>query len=140
MTSGSAAQCWGENRSGQIGNDSTFDVGLPTDVVGLSSGVVRIAAGGGHTCALTSSGSVKCWGENGSSLLGDGTATWRLTPVDVIGITGATAIAVEPFVFKTGFEFDERTSNPPRKFHQERSVEERCVVTVVDQPLVRCWR
>ncbi len=96
VTSGGAAQCWGENRSGQVGNDSTFDASLPTDVVGLTSGVIRIAAGSGHTCALTSSGGVKCWGANGSGQLGDGTTTQRLTPVDVVGITGATAIAVGP--------------------------------------------
>lgn len=94
VTSAGAAQCWGENRSGQVGNDSTFDAGLPTDVVGLSSGVTRIAAGQSHTCALTSGGSVKCWGANAAGQLGDGTTTQRLTPVDVIGITGATAIAV----------------------------------------------
>ena len=94
VTSGGAVKCWGENRSGQVGDGTTSDAIFPTDVVGLSSGITRIAAGGRHSCALTSGGSVKCWGANAAGQLGDGTTTQRLTPVDVIGITGATAITV----------------------------------------------
>ena len=94
VTSGGAVKCWGENRSGQVGDGTSSDSIFPSDVVGLSSGIARIAAGARHTCALTTGGNVKCWGANGAGQLGDGTTTQRLTPVDVIGITGATAIAV----------------------------------------------
>jgi alpha-tubulin suppressor-like RCC1 family protein len=61
-------------------------------VPGLS-GVVSIAAGGHHTCVVTSDGGVLCWGDNFDGDLGDGTNTPSSSPVSLSGqSTGAAAV------------------------------------------------
>ena len=82
-----AAKCFGANNYGQVGNNSGTDALLSQDVVGLTSGVAAVAAGDWHTCALTTSGGVKCWGRNTSGQLGNNSLTVQRTPVNVTGLT-----------------------------------------------------
>ena len=94
LTTGGGVKCWGGNFNGQLGGGTTTDRWTPVDVSGLSSGVQAVAAGGGHSCALTSEGGLKCWGHNVSGKLGDGTDTDRQTPVNVSGLSsGVQAVA-----------------------------------------------
>jgi alpha-tubulin suppressor-like RCC1 family protein len=88
LTSAGAVECWGANSSVQLGDGTTTDRLSPVAVSGLSSGVVSIAAGSYHTCAVTSAGGVKCWGDNSYGDLGDGTTTRSLIPADVSGLPG----------------------------------------------------
>ena len=48
---------------------------------GYSVHLTRISASWEHTCADGDDGKVYCWGSNRYGQLGDGTNTWRLTPV-----------------------------------------------------------
>lgn len=58
----------------------------------IGTGGSSVVAGDAHTCALKN-GTVWCWGANGYGQLGNGTTTASSTPVQVSGITTATAVA-----------------------------------------------
>lgn len=90
MASG-GVKCWGLNQGGRLGDGTTIDRSTPVDVSGLTSGVIAISAGGSHTCALTTSSGIKCWGFNYYGQLGDGTTINRYTPVDVSGLTSSVS-------------------------------------------------
>jgi alpha-tubulin suppressor-like RCC1 family protein len=92
LTEAGAVQCWGLNSSGQLGDNSTSQRATPAAVSGLSSAVAAVAAGGSHTCALSTAGGVACWGSNAFGQLGDGSTTSRAAPVAIFG-NGVAAIA-----------------------------------------------
>jgi len=88
-----AADCWGRNTRGELGDGTTTQSSVPVQVSGLTSGVSSVAAGDEDACALSSAGGVKCWGFNSVGQLGDGTTTGSTTPVQVSGLTsGISAV------------------------------------------------
>jgi alpha-tubulin suppressor-like RCC1 family protein len=94
LTSAGAVLCWGENSVGQVGDGSTTQRATPSPVTGLSSGVIAIAAGGAHSCAVKTAGALMCWGFNYYGQLGDTTKLDRLTPVPVSTLSsGVTAVS-----------------------------------------------
>lgn len=78
-----AVKCWGYNGSGRLGDGTTTTRNTPVSVSGLTSGIASVTGGDAHSCAVTSTNSVKCWGDNSQGALGDGTTTNRSTPVDI---------------------------------------------------------
>ena len=71
-----------------MGSAPTTDSTIPVDIEGLAAGVIAIAAGGRHTCALMAAGEMKCWGYNEAGQLGNGTTSDSATAIDVAGLAG----------------------------------------------------
>lgn len=95
VLTGGNVKCWGSNYQRQLGSGTTANTSTqPLDVLSLTD-VTSLALGAFHSCALTSVGSVKCWGDNNYGQLGDGSRTQRPIPVQVSGLTqGVVAISV----------------------------------------------
>jgi len=92
LDSNGSVWTWGWNKYGQLGNDSTTDLGTPVRVSNLSN-VVAVAAGHYHTVALKSDGTVWTWGGNGNGQLGNGSKTDRSMPEQVPSLSHITAVA-----------------------------------------------
>lgn len=99
--------CWGRNDESQLGYESsdlcperlsggqTRAVAChmyPLQVAGLS-GVTAVSSGGAHSCALLSSGELRCWGANTRGQLGNASVLPSRAPVAVTGIAGAVSVA-----------------------------------------------
>lgn len=86
-------QCWGSNGSGQLGSGDlrhyTSPILVMDDVFPLV-GVVSVAAGNSHTCALLSDGTARCWGSNDFGQLGTGNFSPQLIPMPVVDDIGRT--------------------------------------------------
>ena len=79
---------WGINRVGQLGNGSTVDKSVPTEITSRFSltapdKIVSISLGVFHSSALSSNGRVFTWGYNTSYQLGDATNNQRNTPTEI---------------------------------------------------------
>jgi alpha-tubulin suppressor-like RCC1 family protein len=89
--------CWGDNSSGQLGNNSTTEAMIPVEVLGVGgsgylSGIASLGYLGAafeNQCAVSTAGNVYCWGANNFGQLGNGTTTQSFTPVEVVGEGGA---------------------------------------------------
>jgi alpha-tubulin suppressor-like RCC1 family protein len=110
-----SATAWGNNIWGQLGDGTevgpegcfAYQVGeefrpgyCSSFVVSVNelSGVTAVSAGGEHSLALLSNGTVMAWGSNVSGQLGDGTTGGDSNvPVVVKGLTGVTAISASRY-------------------------------------------
>ena len=107
-------RCWGAGNAGQLGQDSTANLGdgpfemaaLAAVNLGAGRTATAVTAGEGHTCALLDDGTVRCWGAGGAGQLGqDSTATLgdqagemaALAPVNLGAGRTATAITASNY-------------------------------------------
>jgi len=94
-------KCWGLNAAGQLGvgdnsprldGDHAYTIEIPYRSSDL--GVIQLAAGNTHACALFENGKVKCWGDNAQKQLAIAASVGNsTTPVEITGLTNVVQIA-----------------------------------------------
>jgi alpha-tubulin suppressor-like RCC1 family protein len=89
-----AVRCWGDNSVGQFGNATVGGNSATPTIVNGVGGATAIFAGHEATCAVVSGGAVMCWGN--IPFPGNGAAGTTNTPVQAVGLSGVTAVAVGP--------------------------------------------
>ena len=87
LTTAGRVKCWGYNGYGALGDNSTTSSPKAVGVYNMGAKINGIAAGGYHSCAVTTKGLVKCWGFNAYGELGDGTVVTSHKPVGVFGMS-----------------------------------------------------
>lgn len=93
LTVQGGVKCWGTNGSGQLGDGTRTRRLTPVDVSGLDGSAKAIAAGGAHTCAAMTNGTVQCWGANSSGQLGNGSTQGSSIPVTALKLANVQAVA-----------------------------------------------
>lgn len=112
LTSTGKALAWGYNAEGELGDGTTSGPGICTKgpapdpcstkpvrvKLPEDTKVIKVAAGDGHSLALTSTGSLLAWGGNFAGQLGDSTTKGSDLPVEVKLPKGdkVTAVAAGP--------------------------------------------
>ncbi len=82
LTDGSVA-CCGSNRDGQLALGATPSVNVLRPLTGFGATVKNVAAGGAHTCVVTDTEQLWCWGYNGDGEFGNGFTGSTTSPVAV---------------------------------------------------------
>lgn len=128
-------KCWGSNTKGQLGIDSTTNVGdpagsaMPPVAVNLGTGktAMAVAVGDSHSCViLSSSQKVKCWGDNADGQLG-----YKL---DNLAASAKTAIGDD-----AGEMASLDTVNLGDHFAKSIAAAGNTTCVILDNDQVKCW-
>jgi alpha-tubulin suppressor-like RCC1 family protein len=82
INSNGQALCWGSNASGQLGTGDTTSRATPTPI--MLSGMTKLtelSLGSDHTCAVSETNDLYCWGSNVRGQLGNGSNADSSVPV-----------------------------------------------------------
>ena len=99
-----SVECWGQNIFGQLGinNNAGANVVSPMQVKTADgsalTGVIAIAAGADHTCALLTAGTVDCWGLNTDGQLGVPIGPPACAPTPISALSAPCSAAAVPVV------------------------------------------
>ncbi len=88
LTSDGRLFVWGKNWASQLGDDTSINRMLPTEITHHfdlidNETIIRVFLGHDHSSAITSTGRIFTWGSNLQGQLGDGTTIHRQTPTDI---------------------------------------------------------
>ena len=95
LLSDGSVRTFGSNGSGQLGINDTAPRSTPVESITIPARTLAGSVGGGgtHTAVILRDGTVRTFGANSNGQLGVGDTTSRLMPVQVIGLSTATAVA-----------------------------------------------
>lgn len=95
INSSNELYCWGSNDKSQLSQTPHVSVSkVPVKVSKINNDIKDVALGSAHTCALTLSGAVQCWGANAGypnrtdGPLGIGYNSISAPPTQVVGLSG----------------------------------------------------
>ncbi len=94
LKSDNTVLAWGVDSKGQLGDDAALNhKTTPVPVLGLTA-ITAISAGGDHSLARKSDGTMLAWGSDDYGQLGDdATLVYKPTPVSISGTTSIAAIS-----------------------------------------------
>ena len=85
MRSNGTLWAWGNNSGGKLGDNSTVSKSSPVSVVGGFTDWCQVSAGGEHSAAVRTNGTIWSWGNGNNGRLGNNSTIARSSPVSVVG-------------------------------------------------------
>jgi alpha-tubulin suppressor-like RCC1 family protein len=94
ILSSGGLRCWGTSSYGQLGNGTTTGSLQPVTIDSGTSYAMISLGGGPHTCGITTSGILRCWGWGSGGQLGIGSTSQQNSPVTADGGTNYKTVVV----------------------------------------------